>query len=263
MQEQKERTVQSQRNIDPAARAQFNQVFTNAGNLPDATIGQAPGSVAGIQGLQDVAGQPGIAGGASFLDRFLGSQGGLETSLDTLRGTAGGDLVQSNPALLDAFEANRGARESSLLGRFAAAGRSGLNPGVAEAITRANAQAELPFLAQDISTQQARQQQAAQFLPGLFGTLGSAATFAPGLQLQAGGIQEQFDRSNANARLQAAIAQQQAQLGAAGQFGQLTGGGTNTTTAPGPTDLAQFISLAGNVGTAAAGRPGGIFGQGG
>lgn len=213
--------------------------------------------MAGIQGLQDVAGQPGIAGGASFLDQFLGSQGGLETSLDTLRGTAAGDLVQSNPALLDAFAANRGARESSLLGRFAAAGRSGLNPGVAEAITRANAQAELPFLAQDISTQQARQQQAAQFLPGLFGTLGSAATFAPGLQLQAGQTQEAFDRANANARLQAAIAQQQAQLGAASQFGGLTGGGTNTTTAPGASDFGQLVGLGAQIGGAALGGPAG------
>lgn len=214
-----------------------------------------PSTTAGLTGLEGVAGQPNIAGGAGLLNQFLGPQGGLPTALNTLQSTAAGDMVGVNPALQEAFELNRQDREASLLNRFAAAGGAGLNPAVARAITRANAQAELPLIAQDISTQQARQQQAAQFLPGLFGTLGNVATFAPGLQLQAGQTREAFERANRAAELQRALAEQRNRLAAAGSFGGMTGGGTNVTTAPGASTLGQVVGLGAQLGGAALSGP--------
>ncbi len=170
----------------------INEILTGAQGLPE---GFNPTQQQAIDALIARSGQPSI-----------GEPG--QTGIDTLTGLARGDMVGVNPALQEALAAQRGDIESSILGRFAAAGRSGLNPAVARSLGGAIAQRELPLIAQDIATQQGRQAQASMGLMGAVPMLQQAGIFGPELGLRVGGIvqDEPFRRLQQQASLGLPIA---------------------------------------------------------
>lgn len=165
-------TTSAERRPLAEAMPLINEILQGAQGLPE---GFNPTQQQAIDALTARAGQPSI-----------GEPG--QTGIDTLTGLARGDMVGVNPALQEALAAQRGDIESSILGRFAAAGRSGLNPAVARSLGGAIAQRELPLIAQDIATQQGRQAQAAQGLMGAIPMLQQAGIFGPNLALRTGSL---------------------------------------------------------------------------
>lgn len=162
-----------------------------------------------VQGFSNAAASGSDAYGA-MKPIVEGSGRGFGTGLGQLSSVAGGDFVNGNPYLDAAMQRSLRDTTDRVNSQFTAAGRYG-SGAHAGSLTRALGDVESNARMGEYNRERDLQDNAARTLyqggfqgAGMGGALDSAKLWAPGVQLQAGQLQDQMDNAARTAPMQAA-----------------------------------------------------------